>query len=129
MINTSVVDIQKSIVSLLKDAGFTTIYEFNLPKKLTEKVFATVFIGSIRERGQFLFQTFGQCFVHIDIYVKSLSGMEFDSKTMKIYEDKIKNFIITNQKYAISNVQIGSLFVDEQRGYHILKTTLQLTIS
>jgi hypothetical protein len=51
------------------------------------------------------------------------------NKTMKLYEEKIKSLIISQQHCAISHTKIGSIFLDEQKGYHILKTTLKLTIT
>jgi hypothetical protein len=135
MINTSVIDIQKHISSILKNNGINKVFEANLPKKImTDKVFAVLRIGELQTRGQFQFETYGICFAYIDIYVKALSDMEMDSKVMRQYEEKINNLIIsqryiTDRNYSISDSQIGSIFTDENRGYHVLQTTLQITVT
>jgi len=135
MINTSIIDILKYVSSVLKDNGISKVYEMNLPKKLAEKekVFALVDTSQIYTKGQFQFQAYGQVFVNVDIFIKALSDMELDSKTFKQYEKKMRNLIISNQfsngkPYSISDSKIGGSYTDENRGYHILQTTLQITI-
>ena len=135
MINISTVDIQKYIVSILKTNGIDKVFEFNIPRKISTgtKVFAFTRMSNIRTRGQFQFEAFGECFVYINIYVKALSDMELDSKTFKEYETKMRNLMVSNnvstdEHYTISESVVGSTFVDEQRGYHVLQTTLKITI-